>query len=197
MDRESHARIARRVMFVISLAGLFVSTYLLITYLTNAPIVCGASHGCDIVRTSEWAKSFGLPRPLLGVVFYGGIIALLIFRTAYSAFQTRWAYRIMMIGVTIGVVESAFLTFVQWIDIKAFCIWCIASAVFAVVLFILAFWDKPTELASHTSAKELMFHFIALVVAFILGAIGIFFLTTPRTDGELPVITPIPERVSQ
>lgn len=188
MDSKQKVFLIRRVMFALTLVGLFISTYLLVTYVSGAPIVCGASHGCEIVRASKWATSLGLPRPLLGVVFYAALALLIIIRTALPLYYTRWLYRLSMLAVTIGFVESAFLTFVQWLDIKAFCIWCVASAIVATALFVMAWWDKPVESNESALMKELKFQFFTLFVAVVLGTIGILAMVVQRTDGEKPVL---------
>ncbi len=187
---ERRVVLVRRVMLWASLAGLFVSTYLLITYVTNGPIVCGVAKGCDIVRNSSWATSFGVPRPLLGVIFYAAIIALLVWRAAYPHKRARFVYHLSMLAVTVGFIESAFLTFVQWLDIKAFCIWCLTSAAMATVLFIAAWWDRPGALEDRAAFRELKFQFFSLVAAVIAGGVIILWLTIPWSGGERPTIAP-------
>jgi uncharacterized membrane protein len=183
--------VARRIILWASLAGLFVSTYLLITYVSGKPIVCGALHGCEVVRASKWAYSFGLPRPLLGVIFYTALIALLAFRGMYPHWHPRNAYRLMMLAATIGFIESAFLTFVQWLDIRAFCIWCVTSAVMATVIFAAVWFDKPIETEQHNVMQELKFLFWSFVAAVIVGAVAIFFLLTPSVaPGSSPELQP-------
>jgi uncharacterized membrane protein len=180
--------LVRRFMFVLSLVGLFISTYLLITYVSEGPIVCGISQGCEIVRASKWATSFSMPRPLLGVAFYAALAVLLVYRTVMPHLHARWAYRLGMLAVTVGFVESAFLTLVQWIDIKAFCVWCISSAVTATALFVLAWWDRAVAPDEHAHAKELKFQFYAMLAAAVLGTLGILFMLGGRTDGEKPIL---------
>ncbi|HWQ99939.1 MAG TPA: vitamin K epoxide reductase family protein [Candidatus Methylomirabilis sp.] len=187
---ERRVVFVRRIMLWASLAGLFVSTYLLITYVTNGPIVCGVAKGCDIVRNSEWATSFGVPRPLLGVVFYVAIIALLVWRAAYPHTRVRAVYRLSMIAVTIGFIESAFLTFVQAVDIKAYCVWCLTSAVMATILFVAAWWDRSRAFEDRTALRELAIQFWSLMAAVIVGGVLILVLTVPWTDGERPRLEP-------
>ncbi len=183
--------LARRVILWSSLIGLFVSTYLLITYVSGGPIVCGAAAGCEIVRASKWAYSFGLPRPLLGVVFYVGVIVLLAIRAVMPTWQRVWMYRLTMVAASIGFIESAFLTFVQWWDIKAFCVWCLTSAVAATVIFIAAWFDRKEAMEQATAFREVRFLFWSFFVAVIVGAILLAFLVVPRTDGEPERLDPV------
>lgn len=180
---------SRRVILWASLVGLFASTYLLITYVSGAPIVCGVAHGCDVVRASKWAYSLGLPRPLFGVAFYTAIIALLAFRITHPHRFSRRLYHLTMAAAFIGFVESAFLTLVQWLDINAFCIWCLTSAAAATVIFIAAFFDRSYALEHAESLRELKLLFWSFVVAVIVGGILIGFFVAPKSDGTIPQIT--------
>ena len=121
---------ARLSMAIAGLIGVFVSAYLFYTYVSGVPIACGSGTGCEFVRLSKWAWTLGLPRPLFGLAFYAGVFGLLVARVA-TAWQGRWLYRLTMLIALIGFVESAFLFLVQWLDIRAFCIWCLASAICA------------------------------------------------------------------
>jgi uncharacterized membrane protein len=176
--------LARRVMLWAALAGLFVSAYLLVTYVSGAPIVCGLTHGCDVVRASKWASMFGLPRPLYGVAFYVGVIGLLVCRVLYPHWRNRWMYRLSMFAAVIGFVESAYLVFIQWAVIKAFCIWCLASAGAATIIFIAAWFDRPNVLEDRQALKELKFIFWSFVAALIVGGALIFFMIAPSTNGQ-------------
>lgn len=185
---------ARRVILWASLIGLFASTYLLIAYVSGAPIVCGTTHGCELVRASKWAYTFGLPRPLFGVIFYVGIICLLAIRAILPHWRTRWVYRLTMLAAGIGFVESAFLFFVQWLDIRAFCVWCLTSAAMATLIAIAAFFDRPTPLEDKTVLREIQFIFWSFVAAVIVGAVLIFFMIAPHTDGEPEQIRPVAQQ---
>lgn len=180
--------LARRAMFTLALIGCFVATYLFITYVTGGPIVCGTTHGCDVVRLSPQAKMFGLPTPLFGMVFYIGMAALLIIRTALPAFRRRWLYRLTMVGATAGLIESAYLTFVQAFEIKTFCTWCLASAVTAALLFGVAWFDQTLDADTPVPAKELAFQFYSLFAAVIVGTVALVLLTQAKTVSTQPSI---------
>lgn len=181
---------ARRIMLWAALVGLFASVYLLMTYTSGGPIICGIQEGCEVVRASKWATTLGgLPRPVLGVVFYFGMIGLLGFRAAYPHRFARRAYHLTMLGATVGFIESAFLTFVQWVDIGAFCTWCLTSAAAATIMFIVAWFDNAHPLEEHQALRELQMLFWSLIVAIVMGTVLLFFLIGPRSNGEPPVLT--------
>ncbi|MDO8584083.1 MAG: vitamin K epoxide reductase family protein [bacterium] len=165
---------ARLIIGVLSLIGLFCASYLLYTYVNNTPIACGIIHGCDAVRTSSWSTSFGLPRPLFGVIFYVAIFLSLIVRaaTSWRAYALRTWTRL---AVLFGFIESGFLFFIQWLDVKAFCSWCLLSALCAVGIAVLDQYDRGRLFGDRDHRKnqrELQYYLIFLILFFILGAYG-------------------------
>lgn len=169
--------LARRILFWTALIGLFASTYLLIVYTSNLPIVCGGSHGCDTVRASEWAYVWGMiPRPLLGVFFYAAFANLLIARVLMPEKWPVWAYRATFALAAIGIAESAWLVWIQYAYIGAFCDWCLVSAACTVVLFAAMFGDKPDGLTRAQALHELRWQFVSMIIAFSAGVVGLWWL---------------------
>lgn len=175
--------LVRRAMLWAALVGLFASTYLFITYVTGAKIACGIVSGCELVRASVWARTFGIPRPALGVLFYGAIIVLLIFRAYAPRVRERLLTNVVWFLAFVGFIESGFLTLVQWIDIKAFCLWCILSAVCATILFALSFFDTDQTFGSPRATRELTFIFMSLLLALIVGGFILSGLLGYRGEG--------------
>lgn len=172
-------------MVLASLVGLFASAYLLYTYVSGVPIACGSAAGCEIVRLSKWAWTFGIPRPLLGIVFYVGVFGLLVARV-FTDWRARWLYWLTMIAAVLGVVESAFLFLVQWLDIKAFCIWCLVSAVAATVMALVAPFDRVEEHRAVAAERELRTYFISLLIfaplAFVAFALLLRSVAAPSVE---------------
>ena len=164
---------ARMAIAGLALIGLFCSGYLLYTYVTGTPIACAIVHGCDIVRLSRWATSFGLPRPLFGVVFYVLILASLIIRAAGHRHANFWR-TMTRLAVLFGFFESGFLFVVQWIDIKAFCFWCLLSAIAVTVIMVIDQSDADAVLyrPAEEGRGELKFYLISLIIFLAAGSIG-------------------------
>ena len=176
---ERKILIARRIMTIASCIGIFIAAYLLITYITKGPIVCGPLHGCDVVRTSRWANWFGIPTPAFGLAFYSFVFILLVIRTTFPHRKRIWFYRLTMLAAFAGFIESVFLFFIQLVDIRAFCTWCLGSALMAVTMFIAAWWDKPDAIEGFPIMRMLRFQFITLGVLTVIGAPVIIYLTLP------------------
>lgn len=178
---------ARFVMAIAALVGLFASMYLLYTYVSGAPITCGSSGGCEIVRLSKWAYTFGIPRPLLGVIFYVGVFGLLVARSA-TEWQARWMYRLTMLAAAVGFIESGFLFFVQWLDIKAFCLWCLLSACASIVIASVAWFDEVEEHRHVSAERELRRYFFALLAFLPIATLGLGYLITTHEASSQPVL---------
>lgn len=125
----------RYVLFAVGIVGLLVSSYLLYTYVTGGPILCGDG-SCEVVRASEYASIVGIPTPLYGVVFYVLlIVGALLWVPPYEA-RRRYA---LLILTGVGLVVSFGLTYIEAFVIHAWCRWCVVSAVLTVIAF-LAMW---------------------------------------------------------
>jgi uncharacterized membrane protein len=179
--------LARLLMAIASLVGLFASAYLFYTYISGVPIACGSGEGCEIVRLSKWAWTFGIPRPLLGLVFYVGLFGILVARVA-TDWQSRWLYRLTMLAAAVGFIESAFLFVIQWLDIRAFCIWCLASALAATVIAFVAWFDRLEDPRHVSAERELKAYFIALLVFVPIAFVTFAYLIQPKTTNVQEIL---------
>ena len=136
-------------LFALALVGLFVSTYLLYTYVFGGPIVC-TGHGCETVRASAQAYFFGLPTPAYGVLFYVGaaVLAWLI-----GVVKGLWFKYTLLLWTAVGLLVSAYLTYLEAFVIEAWCLWCVASAIVATLMWLLV-WTKTTALLSDETAAD-------------------------------------------
>lgn len=163
---------ARFIMAGACLLGLFASGYLLYTYLTGAPITCAVISGCDAVRASKWAWTLGIPRPALGLFFYQLVFLLLVVRVAVGDYA-RPFFRATQVLALIGFIESGILFFIQWLDVKAFCLWCLISALASTIIFVMAFFDRPITEEERQTPRELRWYFY-LLLGFFPVAVGTF-----------------------
>ena len=175
----TRSQLSRSVMVLACFIGLFASGYLLYTYVTGADIACAIVSGCDVIRASEWAYTYGIPRPFLGLVFYAGVIGLLILRSA-TMWRKKLLYRLTVLAAIIAFIESGFLFVIQWLDVKAFCFWCLLSALASVLLIAAAPFDKPEDDQEIASMRELKRYFLSLLIYFPIALIGFILLIRTR-----------------
>lgn len=128
----------RQTIALLALVGLFVALYLWLHALGfGGPIKCGTG-GCDTVQTSPWAVFLGLPVAFYGVVGYLAIfvVALVALRPG-ALLERKW--NVVLVGLaTVGVLFTAYLTYLELFVIHAICRWCVGSAVIITLIWVVA-----------------------------------------------------------
>ncbi len=122
-----------RVVFILSLVGLFIAIYVLQSFLRQSSIVC-VNEGCELVRKSPHSYLLGIPVPGFGAVGYFLLIVLSILKTAKNS---RWISRCMLGIASFGIAFVAWFTYTEVFIIKALCTWCVISAVIMYSIFFL------------------------------------------------------------
>ncbi|NUM50901.1 MAG: vitamin K epoxide reductase family protein [Flavobacteriales bacterium] len=88
---------------------------------------------CLKVQYSKYSRTMGIPNPYLGLAMLLAIIILtFLFIEAILPFWTIFAI------VSAGVLFSFYFLFIQAFILKAFCTWCVLSAIVFTVLFVLS-----------------------------------------------------------
>jgi len=129
-------------MILLAIAGLGVSAYLMWGYtVEGAELACGSSSGCEEVKESSYSSVLGIPLPVLGLGSYSVLLVLVILQMCFVVKDEQWAsYTALTIfGISlVGVLYSAYLTYIELFVIYAICRWCVASAVIMAAFFILS-----------------------------------------------------------
>ena len=133
----------RKILFaiiILSVLGVIdAPSYLTYHSLAKLPLPCTILEGCNAVAASQYSKVFGVPLSAFGVLFYLGVFLL---ATIFLFQQNRIISFSIRIFALVGFVLSVYFTYLQAFVIKAFCIYCVASAVISTLIFILSFWTK-------------------------------------------------------
>jgi uncharacterized membrane protein len=118
----------KRLTAVLALAGVAVAVYLTwVHYAGLQPLCLGGSGGCVRVQSSVYAQLAGVPVALLGLAGYVAILAAL----ALPDQAGRSAAAFLSIA---GAAFSAYLTYIELVEIEAICQWCVVSAVLMTAL---------------------------------------------------------------
>ena len=112
----------RLASIAVGLAGLAIAGYLTIVHFAGGEPVCAIAHGCATVQKSAYAELAGVPVALLGLLGYVAILAAL----ARDGERERTAAAFLSLA---GFGFSAWLTYVEVVELDAICIWCVGSAV--------------------------------------------------------------------
>ncbi len=126
---------SRQAIALLALVGFFVALYLWLHALgVGGALKCGTG-GCETVQTSRWAVLLGLPVAFYGVVGYLAVFVVAVVALRPVALAER-KWNVVLAGLsTIGVLFTAYLTYVEFFLIHALCRWCVGSA-----LIITAIW---------------------------------------------------------
>lgn len=129
-------------ILILAFGGLADSAYLAQHEATGTPLLCNIQNlsGCNIVAASQYSHLFGIPLAVFGVLFYSIIFVLAALEIVIF---DRLLRRVLQVAALIGVAASLYFSLVQIFLIGAFCIYCIASALIALLILILASFIEP------------------------------------------------------
>jgi uncharacterized membrane protein len=125
------------VMLALALMGIMVAFYDAYSIYNGQALWCPPPiNGCNEVANSPYARIFNLPGGYYGVVYYlymFGLAALL----AFDPFSHGLRFAALAYAA-LGVCFSIYFMYLQIAFIHAFCIYCLASAVTTLLLFVAA-----------------------------------------------------------
>lgn len=128
--------VTRMGIAVLALAGMLIAGYMLLYKLgVIATLACGTG-ACESVQASPWADFLGVPVPLWGVAGYGLIFVTALLGIQPERFTDRRIALILLAASTYAFLFSAYLSYIEAVRIRAWCRWCIGSAVVATLLFL-------------------------------------------------------------
>ncbi len=124
------------LLYVISIIGLLDTLYLSYHAITKTDVACWffPIEWCKKVQYSKYSRTFGIPNPYLGLLMYIAIILLTYFTGAGQV--ASWVVPAI---VAFGFAFSMYFTFIQAFVLRAFCTWCVVSAINFTIMFISLF----------------------------------------------------------
>ena len=118
-----------------SLCGLWAALHIHRTKRAKKKLVCSLQANCDKVVHSIHATTFGIPNELLGIGYYVVIGSLHALTVLYpSIFAVAGVYYVIFLATLGGVLFSLYLVALQAIVIRAWCTWCLISALANIIL---------------------------------------------------------------
>ena len=125
------------ITMILAGIGLIDSIYLYIFKISSNNAMCLGNGDCATVNASRYSELYGIPVSLLGILAYLAIIVLLIFEL--RNIFTKENSNLLVFGVgLVGVLFSAYLTYIEYFVIYAVCPFCVASAIVMTVIFIIS-----------------------------------------------------------
>jgi len=131
----------RMIVAALALAGIFISLYLTLYKLGIIGELSCSIGSCETVKTSKWATFLGLPVAAWGLLFYLDVFAVALIGT-FPRFESEPVISVVLVVQSaIGVLFSAWLTYLELAVIHAICIWCVTSACVVTLIFIVSLMD--------------------------------------------------------
>lgn len=125
-----------RLQAALIVAGIGIAGYLTYVKLFGLKPYCADLGNCDAVQNSAYAQFFGIPVAVLGLLTYAALLVLWwVKRSDWRGlgYPARLAFFFVSL---VGVLFSAYLTYLEIWVIHEICPWCVASAIVMVVLFV-------------------------------------------------------------
>lgn len=120
---------------LLSIGGLYDAILLTVEHYTRKGLPCSFTGGCERVLTSKYSEILGQPISWLGVVFYGVVLFLVV----HAIFNRQRLPKTFLLGWgLIGFLSSLGLTAIQAFIIKAWCQYCLLSALTSTLIFVVA-----------------------------------------------------------
>jgi uncharacterized membrane protein len=129
------------IVAALALAGIFISLYLtLYKFGVIGELTCSIG-SCETVNTSKWSTFLHLPVALWGLLFYAEVFVISLVGTMPRLESEPLVSLVLVAEAAIGVLFSAWLTYLELGVIHAICIWCVTSAFIVAIIFLVSVAD--------------------------------------------------------
>ncbi len=135
--KDKRDSILRWTSMVIAFLGMLDSIYLLIYKYSSNDKMCLGNGDCATVNYSPYSELYGIPVSLLGILAYLAILAVLVLEPHWKLAAEQGRLAVFGMGL-VGVLFSAYLTYIEAYVLHAYCPFCVVSAVLITLLFIIA-----------------------------------------------------------
>ena len=131
----------RMIVAALALAGIFISLYLTLYKIGVIGELSCSIGSCETVNLSKWSRFLGLPVAAWGLFFYVDVFAIALIGTLPRFENEPLISLVLTAEAAVGVLFSAWLTYLELGVIHAICIWCVTSAVLVTLIFLTSALD--------------------------------------------------------
>lgn len=175
-------RNSRLLIAAVAILGALNTAYITATKLFGGQAACPTS-GCEQVLSSPYAYVFGIPLSLFGLLAYIGMAVFALApltvnpdknKSLRTSLENR-TWLLLFIGSTAMLVFSGYLMYImasQFVAVYGaggICYYCIASALFALTLFVLTLLGRAWD-----DVGQLLFTGVIVALVTIVGTLGIY-----------------------
>jgi uncharacterized membrane protein len=126
-----------KISLIVAGIGFLDSLYLSWVKIAHSQVYCGTSGQCETVNNSPYSEIGGVPIAYLGLGAYL-VIMVLLYIERRSTFWLENSPLIVFGMSLVGVIYSAYLTYIEIAVLRAICPYCVVSAIMMLLLFIIA-----------------------------------------------------------
>ena len=170
---------------------MILSGYLSWTALNHESVKgCSVGSACDIVLSSQWANTLGMPTAFWGFLTYTALAAIAFVKRVDRHWQLAWVVSLF------GVLFSAYLTTISMTVLHAACPYCLTSLTLMTAIFALVTWQRPSTIANFSWGPWLTR--TAPVALVVIAALHLHYtgVLTPGQAPEDPVARALAEHLS-
>ncbi len=114
--------------------GFIDALYLTVHHYIDIPLPCTILNGCDVVTTSAYSMIGPIPIASLGTLYYIAVFfGFLLYRETANVLFVRLTAALIAGAFSF----SAWLVYLQGFVLHSWCQYCVVSALFTTILFIL------------------------------------------------------------
>jgi len=125
------------ILMIFSSIGIIDTLYLIYHKVRGTDVACPIfpKEWCRTVQYSTYSKTLGIPNSFAG---FGMYVAILVLIWLFSMGTIPlWPIKAI---VTFGFLFSLYFTYIQGFVLKAFCTWCVISAINFLIMFIVVWF---------------------------------------------------------
>ena len=124
-------------ILLMSVIGFADATFLTAKHYLGGPLPCSIFTGCEEVTTSSYSVIMGIPVALFGACYY---LAIMLLALVYIDRGSKVVIRLIALLTPLGFIASLWFLYLQFVVIKALCLYCMISALTSSILFILGLY---------------------------------------------------------
>jgi uncharacterized membrane protein len=118
---------------IVALIGLADAVYLTVHHYTAVPVPCGVEFDCGAVLSSPYAEIAGIPLAAFGAAAYFASFSFALL----TAFGNQAMWKMYGVQTILMATVSAWLIYVQYAVIHAWCQYCLVSAFTTFTLYLI------------------------------------------------------------
>jgi uncharacterized membrane protein len=128
----------RLACLILAIAGFIDACYLIWIKISQNRALCFINAGdCFSVNNSKYSEILGIPVSVLGALTYLAIFLIFLLDTRNVFFRENGSLFVFGLAL-VGVMYSAYLTYVEIAVLRTICPFCVISAIIILLIFVLS-----------------------------------------------------------